>query len=433
MSPRAVWAGRGLAFAGILLIAFNLRTAVAALSPILDYVGADLAPSAFVLALIGAAPPVAFAAGALLAPLLARVLGLEWALLGAVGAMVLGHLGRSLAPDQVTLTVATGVSLLGIGLGNVLLPPAVRRYFPDRVGLVTSIYATLLSVSTAIPPLIAVPIADAVGWRVSLAVWCVVAALAAPPWIAVLMRRRDAPLPPVTREEVITGPIEIGVIEVEDSQAVATEAAVEGRAGSAAAERIGPHLMRSPTAWAIAAIFGVSSLSAYASFAWLPKLLVEEAGVAPAGAGALLSLYAIMGFPAGLLVPVIAARFARGAVWLSLAGAVFFVFGYVGLLLAPAAAPALWVASAGLGPLLFPLALVLINLRSRRAATTIALSGFVQTFGYLVGATGPFVVGLLHDVTGGWTLPLLFQLAVVILIFPAAAILGRRHSVDDEL
>lgn len=118
---------------------------------------------------------------------------------------------------------------------------------------------------------------------------------------------------------------------------------------------------------------------------------------------------------------------------MALLGAVFFVIGYLGLLLAPAAASVLWVASAGLGPLLFPLALVLINLRSSSPQSTVALSGFVQTVGYILGAVGPFVVGLLHDATGGWTVPLVFLLAVVVLILPAAAILARGRTVDAEL
>jgi CP family cyanate transporter-like MFS transporter len=83
--------------------------------------------------------------------------------------------------------------------------------------------------------------------------------------------------------------------------------------------------------------------------------------------------------------------------------------------------------------MLFPLALVLINLRSTAPGTTIALSGFVQTAGYILAAIGPFVVGLLHDATGAWTVPLVFMLAVVVLVVPAAGILARGRTVDSEL
>lgn len=432
MTVRSLRAGRTLALLGVLLVALSLRTPVAAMSPILDRIGTDFPLDLFVLGLIGAAPPLAFAASGLVAPTIARRIGLERALLAALAAMSLGHLGRALAPEQVTLTIATVLALVGVGVGNVLLPPLVRRYFPDRVGLVTSLYATLLSISTAIPALVAVPVADAAGWRVSLAMWLAVSLVAAVPWVAVLLERRPAaaapaPLPAVAEH---TGPIELGAIELGDAQAAATEAALAHRPAPA---RLGARMLRSPTAWAIGVIFGSSSLGAYACFAWLPQLLVDRAGVTEASAGALLALYAFMGFPAGLVIPVLAARFPRGSTGLALLGVAFFAVGYLGLLWAPGTATVVWVASAGLGPLLFPLALVLINLRSAAPAATVALSGFVQTVGYLLGAVGPFVVGLLHDATDDWTVPLVFLLCVVVLILPAAAIIARGRVVDAEL
>ena len=429
MTTRPLWAGRTLALLGVLLVALSLRTPVAAMSPILDRIGRDIPLDAVVLGVIGAAPPLAFAASGLVAPAIARRIGLERALLASLAAMTLGHLARALAPESIVLTLGSVLALLGVGVGNVLLPPVVRRYFPDRVGLVTSLYATLLSVSTAIPALLAVPVADTAGWRMSLAMWLLVSLVAAVPWVAVLLERRPL-VPSAPAEPERTGPIELGAIELGDAQAAGTEAALANRPASS---RLGVRMLRSPTAWAIGVIFGSSSLGAYACFAWLPKLLVDHAGVTPVAAGALLALYAFMGFPAGILVPVIAARFPRSVAAMALLGAAFFVVGYLGLLLVPTAAPVVWVASAGLGPLLFPLALVLINLRSTTPRSTVALSGFVQTVGYILGSVGPFVVGLLHDATGTWTVPLVFLLAVVALILPAAAILARNRTVDSEL
>lgn len=416
MTARALWAGRALALLGVVLVALSIRTPVAALSPILDRIGAEMTLDAVVLAFIGAAPPLAFAASGLVAPAIARRIGAEQALLVALLAMTLGHLLRAVALESIALTAGTVLTLLGVGLGNVLLPVIVRRYFPDRIGLVTSLYATLLSISTSVPPLVAVPLSDAAGWRVSLGVWMFVSLIAAVPWVSVLLGKRvpgDVVAPSVGRG-VAAGDA-TGVVQ------------------PPATGRLGVRMLRSPTAWAIAVVFGSSSLAAYACFAWLPVLLVEHAGTSEAAAGALLALYAFGGFPAGILVPIIVARFPRGAALMVLLGAVFFAVGYLGLLIAPTAAPFVWVLSAGLGPLLFPLALVLINLRSASPASTVALSGFVHTIGYLVGAIGPFVVGLLHDASGGWTVPLVFLLVAMLVILPAAAVLARNRMVDAEL
>src|SRR5690606_13602917 len=132
MTIRSLWAGRALALLGVLLVALSLRTPVAAMSPILDRIGSEIPLDAFVLGLIAAAPPLAFAASSVVAPLVARRLGLEPALVASLLAMMLGHLFRAVAPEQVTLVLGTVLALLGVGIGNVLLPPIVRRYFPDR-------------------------------------------------------------------------------------------------------------------------------------------------------------------------------------------------------------------------------------------------------------------------------------------------------------
>ena len=140
-----------------------------------------------------------------------------------------------------------------------------------------------------------------------------------------------------------------------------------------------------------------------------------------------------MGIPNGILGPILATRL-KNITPLLVAGVVLLLLGYGGLLLAPAAAPALWAVFAGLSSILFPVVLALINLRTRTHEGTVALSGFVQGIAYAIGAAGPIVVGLLHDATGGWSVPLIVTLAVAFLLeLPAVLILGRHRFVEDEL
>ncbi|MCW2601790.1 MAG: transporter, partial [Frankiales bacterium] len=150
------------------------------------------------------------------------------------------------------------------------------------------------------------------------------------------------------------------------------------------------------------------------------------------GAGALLSLYAIMGFPAALAVPALASRM-RNVGILVFVGVGFLVAGYLGLLFAPAAAPVLWVVFVGLGPLLFPLALVLINSRTRTHEGSVALSGFVQGVGYVLGALGPLVVGALHQASGGWSVPVVFLLVVSVAGIGSGILLIRPRYLEDDL
>ncbi|TFD89386.1 MFS transporter [Cryobacterium lactosi] len=399
-SPRSLWAGRTLALLGIVLVAANLRTAVAALSPIVSQISTDVPLSATAIGILGMLPPVCFAVFGIFTPVYTRRLGLENVLVLALTAMMIGHLTRGLAGSLPVLVIGSVVTFAGLGVGNVLLPPLVKKYFPDRIGLVTSLYVTMLSLSTLFPPLIAVPVADAAGWRVSLGLWLLPVLVALVPWVTMFVRHRVQVAPGTVVEEA--------------------EPALVGR------------IWHSSIAWALAVVFAASSLNAYAMFAWLPQLLIDTAGVTPAQAGTLLSVYAAMGIPCALLIPWLTARMKNvaGLVYL---GAAVFLIGDLGLLLAPGTLTWLWVVMAGLGPLLFPLVLVLINLRTRTHAGSVALSGFVQSVGYTLGAIGPLSVALLHEVTGGWTAPLLFLIGTALAVTVAGAVIARPHLLEDDL
>ncbi|WP_345801132.1 MFS transporter [Microbacterium sp. AZCO] len=399
--PRPVGRGRALALVGIVLLAFSLRSAVASLSPVLDHVAQDFAVPEWAVGLIGTAPPVCFAIFGVLTPQFERRLGLERLVVIALAVATIGMVARGLAVDALTLLGSTALIFAAVGTGNVLLPPLVKKYFPDRVGLMTAVFSTTMAVSTFLPPLVAVPISDAAGWRTSLALWAVFAGAALIPWIGLTMRARSA------------------------ARAAASDDLEETRPG------VFGRLWRLPLAWALMVSFAVSSTIAYTSFAWLPSILVDIAGVTPAAAGALLSLFAAMGLPASLLVPVLVARF-RIVRSLYAVAVVSGFLAIAGLLFAPTAAPWLWVALLGTPPLLFPLVLVLLGLRTRTHEATIALSGFAQSIGYAIAAVFPLTVGLLHASSGGWTAALLLLGGVIALAIPAGVVAARPHTIEDE-
>lgn len=384
-----------LAAAAVVLLALTLRIAVASLSPLLTVIGRDFEVPAAVVGLIGMAPPVAFALSGMVTPAIERRLGLERTVLIAavVGATMLSL--RAAAADAWSLLAATAGIFAAVGVGNVLLPTVVKKYFPERIGLMTTVYSTTMAVATFTPPLVAVPLADAVGWRGSFVTWAVVALAAVVPWIALSLRAR----------------------------ASSADAVDEPR--TAVLSRI----VRVPQTWALVVTFGVNSAVAYAMFAWLPPLLIEVAGVDAAEAGGLLALFSFMGLPVSLLVPLLVARLGRTTPFYVVA-VVGGLTGVVGLLVAPAAATVLWVVLIGIPPLMFPLALTLFGLRTRSHETAVALSGFVQSVGYGFAALMPLAIGVTHETTGGWTVGLCVLGGALLLVVPAAVIMTRRESVE---
>ncbi len=417
--PLSLWRGRLLAFTGIVLVAFSLRSAVASLSPILAEIEADFAVPSWILGLIGAAPPVCFAVFGIVTPALERRFGLERlavaAMVVATGAMV----ARALASDALALLLGTAVLFAAIGVGNVVLPPLIKKYFPDRVGTMTGLYSSLLAVAAFVPPLVAVPVADAAGWRFSLGMWAVFALAAIVPWVAQL------------------------VVDARE-RAAGRAAAARGLDGNGAGDAVGAdveideptprvlgRLRRIPLAWALAVTFAISSASVYACFAWLPVVLVEMAGVSHAAAGALLSLFGAMGLPWSILVPMAVTRWNRvGVVYV--VALVAGVAGVLGMVLAPTAATVLWVVLLGTPQGLFPAVLVMIQRRSRTHEGAVALSSFSQSIGYAIAAIFPLAFAVLHETTGGWQAPLVLLGVLFLFAIPAGYVVTHTRTIEDE-
>ncbi len=395
---RALWRGRVLALTGIVLVAFSLRSAVGVLSPMLGLVQQDFAVPSWVAGLIGTAPPVCFAVFGIVTPMLERRFGLERLATAAMVVAAVGMAGRALSPNGGVLLLGTVVVFAAVGVGNVVLPPLVKRYFPDRVGQMTAVYSTTLAVSAFVPPLIAVPVADAAGWRFSLGMWALFAIVAAVPWAAMLVRARRGP----------------------DDEVEIPAPSVLGR------------MWRLPVAWALTISFSVSSAVAYTSFAWLPRILIDETGVSAAASGVLLSIFAAIGFPLSVVTPVLVVRYPRSVGWLYTLSAVGGFAGIAGLILAPQAATLVWVILYGLPQLLFPLVLVLIQARTRTHEASVALSGFTQSVGYAIAALFPLLFGVLHEATGGWTVPLLALGVLIAASIPAGLVVLRGRTVEQD-
>ena len=392
---------RAVAAVAIVLTAANLRPAVTSAGALLpelrDLTGLTAAGSGLLTSL----PPICFGLFGLLGARLGRRYGVAPTLVGAMLLTAAALVARVVIPAPAPLLLGTVAALAGMATGNVLLPVVVKRWFPDRVGAATGWYSVGLALGTAIAAGAAVPLAEAAGSvPIGLAAWAVPALLAAVPWLWLRDRGSAARATP----QATTVPLD--------------------RAGRRA-------LRRHPKALALLVYFGLQSSGAYALMGWLPTIY-RDAGVAPDVAGALLALLMLVGVPVALVLPVLAGRSEdqRRLVWTLAATA---TTGYLGLLLAPAATPWLpwlWAAVLGVGLGAFPLSLVLIGLRASGAAATAELSSFVQGGGYLLAAAGPFVIGVLSSVSGGWDVPLLVLIGLQIPQLAAGALVARPGTVD---
>ena len=362
--------GRLLVFAAIVLSALTLRAAVTSISPLFGRIATDLQFGDAVIGVVGMLPPAMFAVFGLATPLLAKRAGLERAALLAMALTTIGMATRAFAPNTASLLALSAIALAGMGIGNVVIPPLVKRYFSDRLAVVSTIYICALQISTMIPPLLAVPVADAHGWRLSIGVWAIVGVAAALPWLGVVIARRG-------RDE-------------KDVSAEAGSAAVHTRSGG--------RIHRSSLAWGMVMMFAMTSLITYSMLTWLPTLLIDS-GIGEGLAGASVAAFGAMGLVTSLATPTLCAKLRNPF---------------------------------GLGTMTFPMSLTLINLRTRTAVGSSSLSGFTQGLGYVVSATGPILFGFLHTVSGGWGLPLTLLTGCVVILLVGGYLCCRPRMLEDS-
>jgi CP family cyanate transporter-like MFS transporter len=170
-------------------------------------------------------------------------------------------------------------------------------------------------------------------------------------------------------------------------------------------------LWHDPVARRITGYFACQSILFYIFAAWLPDVLKAN-GSTDAGAGFLLSLDLVLGLSTSFVVPILAQRL-HDQRPLAAGAAGLWITGILGLILAPEAGKVVWVVLLGFGQGAgISLALTLFAVRGPDGRHAAALSGMAQTVGYLFAASGPLAVGALHDLTGGWTAPLVLALVL---------------------
>ena len=104
---------------------------------------------------------------------------------------------------------------------------------------------------------------------------------------------------------------------------------------------------------------------------------------------------------------------------------------FVGLIAAPAWAT-LWIVLLGLGTgggII--LGLMFVGLRASHAQQAAALSGMAQCVGYLFAASGPALVGAMHDGLGGWSVALGLCAALCLAMAGCGLLAGRAIQIGQ--
>lgn len=348
---------------GLVLVALNLRPALSSMAPLLGEVSDKLGLSAAQAGLLTTLPVLCLGLFAPLAPILARRFGTERVVLGILLTLGGGIVLRSCL-GEVGLFAGSILAGASIGVIGVLLPGIIKRDFAGHAGTMTGVYTMALCLGAALAAGATVPLSESLGqsWAMGLGFWALPALLAMMFWLPQVGKRQD-------------------------THNVAYR--VRG-------------LLRDPLAWQVTLYMGLQSSLSYIVFGWLPSILIGR-GLTPTQAGLVMSGSVIVQLITALTAPWLATRGKDQRLAIVLVMGMTLA-GLFGCLYAPIDGLWGWAIVLGLGQGgTFSLALTLIVLRSRDAHVAANLSGMAQGIGYTVASMGPLAVGVVHEVTGGWS------------------------------
>lgn len=409
---RRLWAGViALIF---LMFCSVLRAPISVVSALLSTIGEDSALSPFALGVLSSIPVFCFGALMPLASLVVGKIGANSAGLASMTLMIAGSLLRS-APGTLALFAGTVVLGVGMTVGNLVAPMMIGRDFWRHTALMTGLYSGMANLFVTLGTALAVPTAEFAGWRGAAALWgALPPAIALVLWLWVYPPGRSHP------RESLLGKAGWRALMQEATPAHAT-AAHDGRS-----------VWKRGSSWVLVGALAGHLFAYYALASWLPTMLTDLAGMSDAEAGLASSVFSLTGIVGPLLVPLVllgwhwserATLLVISACWFALPAA---------LLLAPSAWLVASIFSGIAQGAFFAGLFTLVIHRSASVDENRRQTAMLHTCGYLLGASGPIIVGWFSEASSGWVGPLLLVLAVLAIMTLCSAWATRAPKVTRQ-
>ncbi len=384
-----------LLIAGIVFIAFNMRIPITSVGPVVDLIKNEYSLSNSIAGLITTIPLLVFV---VVSPFVAKAIasfGYGKTMMLGLFVLVAGEVLRSFA-GVVGLFAGTALIGVGIAVANVLLPAVVKLKFPEKIGIMTSVYTTCMGIFSSIGAGLSYPLAAeyGLGFQNAFALLIPIAVIAMIVWIPQLK----------VPKEVST---------------------VENKSASTAS------IWKSKQAWAITIFMGLQSFMYFSMVAWLPTIL-QSKGISAGAAGSIATAFQLAPIPISFFVPIIAAKLKKQ----SPLAVIIFAFFFIGTNLILFSTNSVLIS---IGVIIFSFgtgsslsyAISLFSLKTKSAKKSGELSGMAQTAGYFLAAFGPITIGAIYDLLKNTEVVLWLLLAVSIGILILGSVAGRDVYIED--
>ncbi|RBP85401.1 CP family cyanate transporter-like MFS transporter [Cytobacillus firmus] len=368
-------AGNWLPIAALFIASLNLRPTISSISPMLEVIRKDLDMNAFTASLLTSIPVLCMG---FLSPLSIRFgkhIGFERGIACSLVLITGGTLLRMVAHSTPMMLLTAVLTGIGIAVMGPLLSGYIKKHFFRNIPIMIALYSMALSLGAALGASLSAPIQMKLhSWQTALAFWALLAVTAVPVWYAVIKQQVYSPI-------------------AEAPEPSQTSALPWGN----------------KKAWLLTIHFGLMALVFYSLMGWLPPMM-ESAGYSSFYAGMLLTMFALVQIPSGLVVHMLLKRFPSRLVWL-LSASFLQLIGLILIFFATLPWLAALLCGFGCG-MLFTLGSMLPIDEAANPHEAASWAAMTQSVGYMIGAIGPVFVGWVNDTTNKFG----FAIAVLILI-----------------
>lgn len=351
-----------LPIAALFIASLNLRPAISSFAPILEVIRRDLGMNAFAASLLTSIPVLCMGFLSPLSIRLGKHIGFERGIACSLVLITGGTLLRMFVYSTPVLLLTVVLTGVGVAVMGPLLSGFIKKHFYRNIPMMIALYSMALSLGAALGASLSAPIQMKLdSWQKALAVWALLAVVAVPVWYIVIKQQVYSPT-------------------VETAEPSQTSALPWGN----------------KKAWMLTFHFGLMSFVFYSLMGWLPPMM-ESAGFSRFYAGMLLTIFALIQIPSGLVVQMLLKRFPSRLVWLLLAS----FLQLIGLILIFFATLP-WLAALLCGfacGMLFTLGTLLPIDEATNPHEAASWAAMTQSVGYLIGAMGPVFVGWVNDTT----------------------------------
>lgn len=360
--------------AALFLAALNLRPIITSVASMMSMIQSDLGVSALTASLLTTLPVLCMGVFAPVATKLSRRFGLERTLFFSIFLITIATGLRGTSQTVTILLMTAFAGGVGISFAGPLLSSFIKKYFPKSPGIV-SVYSISMTVGAALASGLTIPIylRSEHNLPLALACWAVLGVIALILWLGLARKNQQADHADV--------PLRLP--------------------------------LRNKKAIQFTLFFGFMSSMFYSLTAWISPIALDF-GNSPQYAAMLLTIFTLIQIPVALLVPAIVNRLGKPKLFLILCS-VSELIGLIFLLLPMPILPAVIFLGIGAGGL-FPLALMLPIIETRTPEEAGTWSAMSQMGGYIMGGFGPFLIGLIFDISGHFQAAIVAMLAIVMLM-----------------